>query len=90
MTFKTVIKIKIIARNIPVLKSSLLFFWVEGEEGRREGRGGGGGGESRGANAVHLSCAISHSIASKLDAVLVDQCFTVFGGQKMKEERRDM
>ena len=36
---------------------------------------------------MHLSCAISHSNASKLDAVLVDQCFTVFGGEKRREER---
>ena len=37
---------------------------------------------------MHLSCAISHSNASKLDAVLVDQCFTVFGGEKREERRR--
>ena len=36
---------------------------------------------------VHLSCAISHSNASKLDTVLVDQCFTVFGGEKRREEK---
>ena len=64
------------------MKSSLLFFfWVEG--GGREEGGGGGGGD---AVNVHLSCAISHSNASKLDAVLVDQCFTVFGGEKRREE----
>ena len=61
------------------MKSSLLFFFSgwKGEEGRRE----------RDAVNVHLSCAISHSNASKLDAVLVDQCFTVFGGEKRREER---
>ena len=67
------------------MKSSLLFFFSgwKGGEGRREGRGGG-----RDAVNVHLSCAISHSNASKLDAVLIDQCFTVFGGEK-REERRE-
>ena len=61
-----------------------LFFWVEGGEGRREGRGGG-----RDAVNVHLSCAISHSNASKLDAVLVDQCFSVWWREERREKREE-
>ena len=63
---KTVIKNKFLAGNIPVIKSSLSFFWVW-EGGRR-----GGGREP---TAVHLPCARSHSNASMLAAVLVDRFF---------------
>ena len=55
----------------------------------REGRGGGRDAVNLEANVVLFSCAISHSNASKLDAVLVDQCFTVFGGKKRREKREE-
>ena len=72
-------KNKFIAGNIPVIKSPLFFFWVW-EGGRREERRGG---RRRGGNlpcnslavAMNVPCATSHSNASKLDAVFVDQCF---------------
>ena len=56
---KTVIKNKFLAGNIPVIKSSLLFFLCVGRE--------------REPIAVHLPCARSHSNASMLAAVLVDR-----------------
>ena len=52
-----------------IKKSHPFFLRRGGGEGRREGRGGG-----REPTAVHLPCARSHSNASKLDAVFVDQC----------------
>ena len=41
-----------------------------------------------GSNAVHLPCARSHSNASKLDAVLVDQFFPWCWVARREEERR--
>ena len=59
--------------------TDVVFFWVW-EGGRREERRGG---RRRVDNipcnswldAVNLPCATSHSNASKLDAMFVDQCF---------------
>ena len=37
---------------------------------------------------MHLPCARSHSNASMLAALLVDQCFTVFGGEQREEKEK--
>ena len=68
------------------------FFWVW-EGGRREGRRGR---RRRGRNipcnswavAMNLPCATSHSNASKLDAMFVDQCF-IQREEKRRERRRE-
>ena len=64
---------KSLAEYIPVIQSFLLF----------SGCGREGGGRRRGGNipcnsfavAMNVPCATSHSNASKLDAMFVDQCF---------------
>ena len=71
-------KNKFLDGNMHVIKSPLSFSGWEG--GRREERRGG---RRRGWNipcnslavAMNVPCATSHSNASKLDAVFVDQCF---------------
>ena len=55
------------------MKSSLFRFFLGGGEGEKGG--GSGEEEEREPTAVHLPCDTSHSNASKLDAVFVDQCF---------------
>ena len=64
-------------------------FFVFGEEGRE-------GEPSRDnipcnslADAANLPCARSHSNALKLDAVLVDQCFTQCFVARREEKRRE-
>ena len=54
----------------------------EGGEKRREA-------ENSLAVAMNVPCATSHSNASKLDAVFVDQCFVQFVGVKGREEKSE-
>ena len=100
INIKTVIQNNSLAGNIHVIKSPLFFFSGCGREGggRREERRGG---RRRGGNipcnslavALNLPCATSHSNASKLDAVFVDQCFVqcllAWREEKRRASRRE-